>query len=319
MQIATQLLFALIPLATSPTPMNPPPGGDAVQPNAVKHSYGSTNALLEIDGKAQQILTRFGGTSMRTDTSGTSDGGAKKSRNVARPEDVKIELPIVPDDSVQAWITEALGNNTSARGIRILENDHKSVTRFVHTLGATAIHAVELHGLDNASKEGMTWELSLGPTQIRWEVGDGKSSSSKVGSKSKAATSFRLAIDGVETSRIQKIDPIRVELVPSATGLQSSRDGVGPRVAPIHLTFGGDDPSDWVAWFEEGRTKSKGTRTAVLELLDPSMKEVLARVTFGGVALTGLSSPNSNSSAESIRTFEAELSWLSCAVVFQPK
>jgi len=289
------LLASLLPSAFA--------GGDektatGVQPMASKRNYGSGRAALEIGGQSQ-TLESFAGTSMRVDGAPVSRDGKASARAATsvRCEEFGVELPIVPEPFVTQWIADALAGNSRAQEGVITESDFNYKPSFVHRLGALQLRSLELAELDANSKDRIAWSATLSAGSLKWEKPDGKSGDAKgaIGAKQKAtlASNFRVTIGGVAYDRVTKVGPLHVDFAAPATtsdGSRTSREAAATRVTPFKLTLVEADPKEWTSWIDDVATKGAGAaRSGTIELLDPGLKEVIAKIALDGLLPTRLS------------------------------
>jgi hypothetical protein len=300
MQFTSQLLLALLPLASfqKPAPVPAQAPGATTQAASDKRGYSALSVQLEFGGHVQ-TLSSFGGTTLRLDNGVSADGRvASRSAQSPRCDDVRATVPLLADEHLQKWMGDALADKPISQEIKFVELDAAGVGTFEHSMRDASIRAIELQRLEAGSKDqGRGWDVVFAASELKWQKAKAKAAPSLSKQKQSAIGGFRMQIDGVELARLAEVGPIRVECGLAASASGKSRLGQGLRVMPIELRVNDNDPSYWTAWLDETRSQGAALRTATLELLDPSMKEVLVRVELNDVSLASVGRMGSNSSA----------------------
>lgn len=299
--------FLLLALATSPgddkpAPVAPKAQGDSsgtAQTAAAatsRRNYSTGTTVLEIGGREFR-LAGFSGTAQRLDPGGALDsrGGAKTRENTKnggiRCEDVEMAFSALPDPALLQWFDDAIHGKQPPQSAKLRELTADGANPFVHSLRDASLRSLELGPLDARSKEPLEWRATLGASEVRWEKESG-SAAAKIGEKLKPqlAANFRLKIDGIATSGVIAIHPIRADVDLISNGTATNRNSPGPvTIAPIELELREDDPTPWLAWLEAGAaTSAASERNGTLELLDSALKETQFRLVFQGLQVMRL-------------------------------
>ncbi len=127
-------------------------------------------------------------------------------------------------------------------------------------------------------------------------------------------SNFRLQIDGLDCSKVNKIDSFTVKQT-VIDDVGESRDFVkepGKLEFPnLVITLAESTVATWQDWFEDfvikGNVGDDKERTGTLEFLSPNLVDTLATIKFFNLGIFRLSSEKSESNADNIRRVKAEL------------
>ncbi len=306
-------------------PVAPPPAtAGTAQATAVRRNTGANSFVLELDGQ-QQSLHRFNGTAQRLESQSGDGSAVRRSALPAlRCEDFTVDAPLQLEPALAKWLGEALSGTAKLKDGSIQAIDVGGKSTIIHRLREMAIRSITLPKLDGASKEALDLRIVLGATSLKWEEG-GEAQTAKVGAKSKSAmaSNFRLKIDGINCDRVRSIGAIEAQFqiaAPSITGKERERSGSPTvRITPFQVEFAETSPKELVAWFDD--TVAKGpaaARTVKIELLDATMKNVIATLSLDGATPSRLASIGS-SDRESTAGFVLELGATSLKLDFPTK
>jgi hypothetical protein len=166
---------------------------------------------------------------------------------------------------------------------------------------------VELPACDGSSKEAAYATIKLMPGAVREET---PPTATKAGAtpandatKVWLPSNFRLTIDGVDATRVNKIDPIVIK-----------RTATGPDYANLKISFAEVSADSWKRWAAQtlpgsgpaADPKNKPERNGRLELLSPAQQVVLT-VNFEGLGVVQLIPDAMVANADQIKRVTAEL------------
>jgi len=93
--------------------------------------------------------------------------------------------------------------------------------------------------------------------------------------KQMLASTFRVAIPGVEAKKVTAVSPIAVSLVPV------------PSMQPIVLTLPDAGGGDLRSWFQDTIRSGGNRKTVEISYLEPSLKGAIFTVTLGNAGICG--------------------------------
>jgi hypothetical protein len=231
-----------------------------------------------------------------------------KEPGPVRYEEATLQIPIGAPKGLWDWATQFAGPKGAApKQVTISTLDYTMTERSRRILSNTAISAVELPACDGSSKEAAYATIKLMPGAVREETppANTKAAATPTNDATKAwlASNFRLTIDGVDATRVNKIDPIVIK-----------RTATGPDYANLKISFAEVSADSWKRWAAQtlpgsgpaADSKNKPERNGKLELLSPA-QQVLLTVNFDGLGVVQLIPDAAEANADQIKRITAEL------------
>jgi hypothetical protein len=190
--------------------------------------------------------------------------------------------------------------------------DERSERQFFNAL----LVETTLPTLDASARETGLLTLKLAPEYTRDVVPAAGSKSSSPGPQQKAwqTSNFRLPIDGLDTSRVSRIESFSVGQTVASDELGSERDYAREPTSiefpNLQVTFAQTSAPSWQAWFNDfvvaGNNGPSKTRSGTLALLGGDGKD-LVRINLFGVGICKLAPPRLEASSDQIARLTAEL------------
>lgn len=216
--------------------------------------------------------------------------------------------PLVAEVGVGAgpfasWITETLNGTVSPKGITWSTADfnYKETSRV--ELDRSRLVQVEFPRMDGAAKDAGFVRLTMQPDAARRVAAGGADARAALGDKTRSwlISNFRVTIPGLPTDRVASVEPITVKVV---GGVLS--------VSNLVVSVSQVDAKPWQDWhdaFVAARPESTEAmeKTGTIELLDPDMKGVIARLSFRGLGSVRISSGKQSAGSEAVSRFTAEM------------
>ncbi len=285
-------------------------------------SYVSGHFFLELDGApAGYLLSVEGGNAVGVvvpEVMGPTKTSKKRLASI-KYEDITLSVGANMSKIFYQWIKDTLEQRYVRKNGAILMTDYnyKEMSRmeFFNAL----ITEVVFPAVDGASKEPARLQVKITPEYTRNIRSSGKASPPPVQKTQKTwlPSNFNFLIAGLETAtqRTAKISAptIKIKIAGETLGEQRVKVAVPAGVEISNLTA-------WVAasfsepfykWFEDfvlkGNNADGMERTGILEYRDPSLKEVLFRLTFDHLGIFKLTREASSSAAGAVAHDKAEM------------
>jgi len=110
------------------------------------------------------------------------------------------------------------------------------------------------------------------------------------------ASNFKLEIDGLDTSRVIRIDPIQFKQPVAASDVgklrQPSKQPAATELENLRITLSEAGADSWRSWHEDfvikGNSSDKNERAGRLLLLAPNLKDELARIDLSNLGIIAL-------------------------------
>jgi hypothetical protein len=254
---------------------------------ATQRTYPSAGTCLKVDGAPTPYATA-NVVDTQTAAGTTSDAVLYVQPHTAGP-------------ALLAWMAGTMDNHGSRKPVQLLRYDiaAQSVTSS-ETLDPASIQEIDLPAFDGASDQALMWTVRLSQTTSHTAGPQGAPScgSTTPNAKKWFANAFRLEIDGIDTSRVAKVDPIVVRSVlfpPKPTArlasdvLDTSRLRGSPPTSRTTLsslivttsTSGATLPA-LQAWL----AGDHAARNGAVVLLTPDLKGTLCTTRLTGLVIT---------------------------------
>lgn len=293
------LRTALLLAGGAGLPVLPPFVREALAAGADRAPDGAIQYALELDGRFAEFLAAFSGVLgvVRTIEAPTANPAfVEKRPGPPEAADFSFELPGNPSAAVLQWIASFLDGTATPRSAAIIGADARSAETGRYPLTNALLTEFRIPGLD-AAAGGEPGRLGLRVVADRAAV-PGRASGARVGSGGRpdrgwTRSSFLLSIGGLETdcrfvTRVEEIGVRRRPVAEGPTG--SSRLGqraLGPlEVSNLAFHVPEVRAAAFFRWFEEAAVRGTGgERNGTLDLLGPSLRDVVLRLRFANLGI----------------------------------
>ena len=207
-------------------------------------------------------------------------GGAFVHKHLGAPvvEPIELSLDLSLEKTVYDWIAATWEGKAQARNGSLIELDVNNQAKSELAFEQAVIVSTTVPALDAASKAHARLTVILDPESTT----RGPASGPVVGlakTKRWLQANFRLQIDGLDTTRVSKIDALTV------TGAQAGRTDF-PDVSVVLAEPSADS---WFQWHEDfvvkGKNDSSGEKSGSLDFLAPDLKTKLGTVRLSGLGI----------------------------------
>jgi len=262
---------------------------------ADNRSFVSGNFFFNLDGVKCGFIKSAEGGSITADVieeTPTQGGFTKKHIGNPKYEDIALQLGFSNDKAIYEWITASWKLSHQRKNGSVVTADfrHRPVSerQFFNAL----ITEVTVPTLDASDTDPGFLTLKLTPEFTR-TLKAGGSLPSPVPARAWRPANFRLVIDGVDTSRVSKIDSFTIKQQIIDDPIGETRD---PQKQPgklefpnLKITFAESSAQSWLDWLEDfvvkgnsGDDREKGGR---IEFLSPNLQTVLGTITLVNVGI----------------------------------
>jgi len=296
--------------------------GEAAQrlPAADKRSFVSGKFALELDGIGAGWLRDADGGQAFADVVTEKVGPdhiAHKHLAGVKYEDITVTSGTGMSKNFYSWIAASWKTTFARKDGSIIAADFnlqaKSVREFVNGL----ITETTIPAMDASSKDAAFMTVKFAPEFVRNKNGSGKVDQPVPPAQKKwLPSNFRLEIDGLDCTRVNKIDAFTVKLsvVSNSTGELSEVE-----VEPAHvefpnlvITFAESSAASWQKWFEtfvvQSNNGDEQEKSGTLTFLAPDLKSELGKVSFFHLGIFKLDDDASEDASGSvIQRVKAEL------------
>jgi hypothetical protein len=289
--------------------------------SATKRSYTGGHFELRIDDMPQSAFIKSiegGWVKMNSvDEQVGSDNVRIKHATTVEVDPITIEVGMSQVDFLLKWINDSWIKEYARHSGSIITANFDYCAEFEHWFYDALIEETSIPTLDASSKDALFLKVKIRPERIEYKPGDGNKLQAVEKAKQKlwTASSFRLVIDGVDTSHVNKIEGFTVKqgIKPLAAGPFRL-----PQLEPTKIDF--PDLSfhitqkyadDVFKWYKDvvidGKKDPVAERTGAIEFLSPSRQDVLLRIKLNEVGIKQFSRPKMEANQDAIARCKVDL------------
>lgn len=279
---------------------------------ADKRTYTSDRASLELSGVPAGLFKSLeGGDAVGkvVGEEGELDKVVHKRISGVSYTDLSMTFGAGMSKVVYDWMTATLQGKYMRQDGSVMTADFNGVVRSRQDFLQGQISEIGFPACDAGGKDAAYITLKITPESTRAGSPSGKVSSAALTKvKPLLNSNFRLTIDGLDCTRVAKIDPIVVtqQLGPSKADGQlrvySAEPGV-LEVSNLVISLTDDPKNGFSDWFDKFVIKGNSSvpKNGTLEYLDPGMKNPIFTLTFHNLGIFKLARPKMEAGSEVIR------------------
>jgi hypothetical protein len=263
-------------------------------------SFTAGNFLFNLQGVDCGFVKSVDGGGIRADViEEPGKLGIFTKKHIGQPkyEDIQLTIGFGMARDIYDWIEASWKQNYARKDGTVVVTDAtlqaKSEREFFHAL----IAEVTLPALDGSSKDAAFLTLKFSPEYTREAKVSGKLTSPKTpAQKQFVASNFRLELDGIDCSKVSKIDSFTVQQSLVADDIGDPRDipkQPGRLEFPnLRVTVAEAGAATWTAWFEDfvmkGNNDDAHEKSGAVVFMAPNRKDELGRVILHNVGIFAL-------------------------------
>lgn len=274
-----------------------PQGGPQIQA-ADKRSYSAGHFMLDFDGTGTAgFLKDVDGGNIRAEVveiqSGTTNE-TLKSISTLSFEDINLRIGLSMTNTIYDWITASWNKNYLGKSGAIVAADFDYEKKARREFRDALITEVTFPALDASSKEPGYLRVTLTPEETQTKADSGKvQAPANTKQKLWTCANFRLEIDGVDCTKVNKIDSFTVKqkIVESRTGEQRfpTREPGKLEFPNLVVTFNSASGPSWMSWFTsfviQGNNGAANEKSGRIVFLSSDLKSELADIKLSGVGI----------------------------------
>jgi hypothetical protein len=279
-------------------------------------AYVAGNFMLSLNGANAGGLKSVEGGTAYADVVQESQGPSSflgKHLGQPRYEDITIRVapslsPPLASAIADSWLNKAQRLNGAITAYDTSMNAQSS-REFVNAL----ISETTIPACDGASKEPGYLTIKLAPELTRSGKAAGKAATAgKAADKAWIPANFKLELDGLDCTRVSKVDAFTVKTPISSDRVGKERNyektPSAPEFGSLSVTMSAAQADSWQRWHEDSVIKGNATeKNGTLTLLAPNRTDALLTIKLFNVGIYALRSPKPDANAESIARLEAGL------------
>jgi phage tail-like protein len=285
-------------------------------------SYTSGRFLLDLDGVRCGLIESLEGGNVSAEVISERVGPdyfVKKHIGQPKYEDFSIRIGLSMENKVYDWIVASWKANYQRKDGSVVVADHKGNAKAIREFYNAVITETTIPAMDASSKEAAFMTLKFSPEFTRFKKASGKVNDSlekgKHGQKKWLPANFRLEIDGLDCTKVRKVDSFTVKKTAVSDDIGVARDQVrepGKLEFPnLRITLPESIAQSWFGWHEDfvikGNCGDDKEKNGALTFLAPTLKDELARVHFYHLGIFRISADKPERQASQIGRVVAEL------------
>jgi len=271
---------------------------------------------LVVDGAAVGLLNSVeGGLPVAAVVTDTADSSLipKKRLGAVSYRPLVMECGPAMTPVLFDWINASwTGKPQRKDGSIVTANARLTVVRQLDFFQAF-ITETTIPALDGSSKEALHLTVTLAPEYTRTGKASGTVTGEAVKQKLWVASNFRVAIDGLDCTRIMRVDPLTVRQAPGDLVGSSRKPGLaGPLDFPnLKVTLSEAGSETWVAWFEDfvvkGNNDQSKEKNGSIALLSPDLKDEMLRIDLFGLGIFMLGPEKTDLRSDKVSALTAQM------------
>jgi hypothetical protein len=219
--------------------------------------------------------------------------------------------------AIYDWISASWKMNYQRKNGAIVACDYKLDAKSQREFFNALITETGIPACDGSSKEPAYLTIKFAPELTRHTKISGKAAGELGKSEQKLwlPQNFKLTIDGLDCSKVAKIDAFTVKQVAVADDIGDARDYLqepGKLIFPnLKITMSEVTAQSWYDWHEDfvvkGNNSEDKEKNGVLTFLSPNRQTALAEVKFFNLGIFKISTDKAEANADQIKRVYAEL------------
>lgn len=257
-------------------------------------SYTGSMHALVLDG-ATGFVKNVAGGGITADviveaTGQTPDGVAKKHVGAPRYEDIVVEVGPSLGKGLSEWIAASWTPAVTRKSGSIVTADYTMKVQTEREFFNAMVTETTFPALDASSKDAAYITVTITPEQTRVKSGSGADLKAQTSIKQKpwVSSNFRFEMDGLETSRVYRIESftVRQRVVSQAVGERRDYERQPGRIEfpNIKVTLAERDAKSWLEWHQNfvvnGNNADDREKSGAIIVLTPDLRTELMRVSL---------------------------------------
>lgn len=293
----------------------------ALDITGLNRPFGGGHFLFTLDGTVDPGYVRSveGGLPKGTVVSETvgPDYTHFKHLSTVDIEPLTLELGMSMSLPMLNWIKKSWKRKFTRRNGAVLHADDHYLSRLEQSFHDALITETTFPALDGAGNEPAYMTVKLQPERAALARGNGRPIMGVVNPFQKMWTPamFRLRIDGIDTTHVNKVESFSVTQKIKQLHIGSSRF---PELEPTAIEFGNltiytsmASSADLIRWYDayvvKGDKDLRQERQGAIEFLSPNGDMTLFTVVLNNIGIYALSPEKTEANADKIKRIKAEL------------
>jgi hypothetical protein len=283
-------------------------------------SYVSGNFFFNLDGVKCGFVKSVDGGAITAEVINEPAGPmyfVKKHIGTPKYEDFTMQIGFSMSKAVYDWIAASWSMNYQRKNGSVVACDYKLDAKSEREFFNALITETGLPACDGSSKEPAYLTLKYAPEYTRMKKASGKATGDYGKNEQKLwlPQNFKLTIDGLDCTKVAKIDALTVKQTAVTDDIGDARDYLkepGKLEFPnMKVTMSEVTSQTWHDWHEDfvikGNNFEDREKGGTLEFLSPNRQDTLLTITFFNLGIFKITTDKSEANADQIKRVSGEL------------
>ncbi len=288
-------------------------------PDAVR-SYVSGNYMLTLDGKNCGFIKSVDGGAITAEVINEPSGPSyftKKHIGQPKYEDFTMQVGFSMDKSVYDWIAQSWAGKYSRKNGSLIAADRNLQAQSERQFSEALLTETTIPAMEGSSKEPAYMTIRFSPEVTRIQKAGGKIPAEYGKNEQKVflPSNFRLQIDGLDCSKVAKIESFTVKQTTVTDDIGDARDYAkepGKLDFPnLRITIAEETSQPFLDWHQtfvvEGNNDEAAEKNGSLTLFAGGQDKVLARIKFFKMGIYRIQPDKAEANADTIKRVTVEM------------
>ena len=242
----------------------------------------------------------------------------KKHIGQPKYEDISVQFGFSMGTPVFKWIAESWNGNYEKKSGKVITLDHQFAPKSEKQFTNAVISETTFPACDSTSKQPAYITLTISPEHMQNVITTDTQNIGVYGKDEQKIwlpSNFRLSIDGLDCTRVNKIDSFTVKQTHVVDDIGDARDNAkvpGKINFPnLKITLAESTAANWAAWLEsfviQGNNDESQEKNGTLIFLGSNQQTELLRINFFNLGIHRLVADKAEANADQIKRVTAEL------------
>jgi T4-like virus tail tube protein gp19 len=288
-------------------------------PEASDRSYSAGRTLLELDRQNAGFVKSFEGGAVAAEVVEEPAGATpfiKKHLGQPRYEDIILSLPFSMSSPVYEWIADSWEMTNQRKDGSLTACNYKLQATSKLGFFDALITETTIPACDAASKEAAYLRLKITPESLSFSKASGNVGGiSKFEYKGWIPSAFKLTIEGVDCSKVSKIDSFTVKQTVLFDEFGEEREitktPAQVEFPNLRVTLSESGAQSWLDWHEDfvikGNNDDTKEKNGRLSFLTPTLKDELAAIKLFNLGIFRIAPEKSEATKDQLKRVTADL------------
>jgi hypothetical protein len=283
-------------------------------------SYVQGHFFFNLDGVKCGFVKKMGGGAISAEVVKEAVGGQYVThKHIGQPkyDDISLDIGFSMSKAVYDWIAASWKMDYQRKNGSLVACDYKLDAKSEREFFNALVTETNIPACDGGSKDPAYLTLKFGPEYTRFKKASGKAVAEIKADDQKTwlPSNFKLEIDGLDCSKVNKVDGISIKQKIQTDDLGDARDMLKEPATidfpDLKITFAEVSNQPWVDWFNDfviqGNCTQDKEKNGRLVFLSPNRQEELCSVSFFNLGIFKYNVDDSEANKEGIKRNTVEL------------